>query len=88
MLYALPHTRVPDGTYTFNRQNVYGPSTPTTVVIHDGQPFALTEGSGEYVTECPVEHLEAQVAAIIASVAWHVRYGLAVRAQEAREVAA
>ena len=34
--------RIPDGTYTYRKDEPYGPATEVTAVIHDGQLFDLT----------------------------------------------
>lgn len=80
--------RIADGTYTYTRTNVYGPSTPTRVVIHDGRLFDLVQGEGDYIIVCPVELLEPQEPAALRELAQYIRYGLVTRHVEALDVAA
>ena len=80
--------RIADGTYTYTRTNVYGPSTPTRVVIHDGRVFDLVQGEGDYITTCPAELLEAQEPAILRELVQYIRYGMVTRHNETLDVAA
>ncbi|EYB68855.1 hypothetical protein DEIPH_ctg017orf0234 [Deinococcus phoenicis] len=82
--YATPSPRVPDGTYTFTRVNVYGPSTPVTVVVHDGSLFAYVTGT----ISCPAHLLAEQQEGVFAELRKEARYGMVKRVREEWEVAA
>lgn len=86
--YAAPAPRVPDGTYTFMRVHVSGPSTKVTVVVHDGTLFAHTFGEGEYINACPTDRLPEIQESVFAELRKEARYGMVTRVREELEVAA
>lgn len=83
-VYAPQQARVPDGTYTFTRVNVYGPSTPVTVVVHDGTLFAYVNGTDA----CPTHRLAEAQEGVFAELRKEARYGMVKRVREEWEVAA
>ncbi|WP_019584642.1 hypothetical protein [Deinococcus apachensis] len=83
-LYGTVTPRVPDGTYTFTRVNVYGPSTPVTAVVHDGALFAYTTGT----ISCPAHLLADYQEGVFAELRHEARYGMVKRVREEVEVAA
>ncbi len=73
---------IADGTYTYNRVNTYGPSTPTLVRIVDGRLFDYVIGAGLDAESTPTEWLTQVESAVLAELALYLRLGAATRQPE------
>ncbi len=75
---STPKILCPDGTYTYHKVQAFGPSTLTTVTVHDGYLFSYIVGD-EWVEEAPTDVLPMIEAQVLAELALYLRLGAATR---------